>query len=96
MPRAANARPSSAEACWRITALLAKAVPFVASTIGRHIAHRLGDYLASKFGRLVRSPTVPVGRTSPHVFVRDNIIVGIEQSLRLMKTDYLDVVQFHI
>jgi hypothetical protein len=38
----------------------------------------------------VGPPTVPIGRTSPHVFARDNI------SLRLMETDYRDVVQFHI
>jgi aryl-alcohol dehydrogenase-like predicted oxidoreductase len=30
------------------------------------------------------------------VFTRDNILAGVEQSLERMKTDYLDVVQFHI
>src|ERR1700723_2361029 len=33
---------------------------------------------------------------SPHVYTRDNIIAGVEQSLVRMKTDYLDLVQFHI
>jgi aryl-alcohol dehydrogenase-like predicted oxidoreductase len=36
------------------------------------------------------------GQRSPHVFTRDNILAGVEQSLERMKTDYLDVVQFHI
>jgi aryl-alcohol dehydrogenase-like predicted oxidoreductase len=30
------------------------------------------------------------------VFTRDNILAGVEQSLRRMRTDYLDVLQFHI
>ena len=65
--------------------------------IGRYISHRRSEYyLASKCGCLVGAPTAPVGQTSPHVFTRDNIIAGVEQSLRRMKTDYLDVVQFHI
>jgi aryl-alcohol dehydrogenase-like predicted oxidoreductase len=33
---------------------------------------------------------------SPHVYTRDNIIAGVEQSLMRLKTDYLDLVQFHI
>src|SRR6476659_8249866 len=65
--------------------------------IGRYISHRRSEYyLASKCGCLVGAPAAPVGQTSPHVFTRDNIIAGVEQSLRRMKTDYLDVVQFHI
>jgi aryl-alcohol dehydrogenase-like predicted oxidoreductase len=64
--------------------------------IGRYIAHRRSEYyLASKCGCLVRAPAVR-GQTSPHVFTRDNIVAGIEQSLVRMKTDYLDLVQFHI
>ena len=35
-------------------------------------------------------------RRSPHVFTRDNILAGVEQSLARMRTDYLDVLQFHI
>ncbi|HKD77190.1 MAG TPA: aldo/keto reductase [Ktedonobacterales bacterium] len=52
--------------------------------------------MASKCGCLGGAPTAPVGQSGPHVFTRDNIIAGVEQSLRRMKTDYLDVVQFHI
>jgi aryl-alcohol dehydrogenase-like predicted oxidoreductase len=65
--------------------------------IGRYIAHRRSEYyLASKCGCLVGAPTAPAGQTSPHVFTRENIIAGVEQSLRRMKTDHLDLVQFHI
>jgi aryl-alcohol dehydrogenase-like predicted oxidoreductase len=64
--------------------------------IGRYIAHRRSEYyLASKCGCLVGAPAIR-GQTSPHVFTRDNILAGVEQSLRRMKTDYLDLVQFHI
>ena len=65
--------------------------------IGRYIAHRRDNYyLASKCGCLVGAQPAPRGERSPHVFSRENIIAGVEQSLRRMKTDYLDVVQFHI
>jgi aryl-alcohol dehydrogenase-like predicted oxidoreductase len=64
--------------------------------IGRYISHRRSEYyLASKCGCLVGAPAVR-GQTSPHVFTRDNIVAGVEQSLARMKTDYLDLVQFHI
>src|SRR6202049_1689172 len=64
--------------------------------IGRYIAHRRDDYyLASKCGCLVGAPPAPRGERNPHVFTRENIVAGVEQSLRRMKTDHLDVVQFH-
>jgi len=65
--------------------------------IGRYIGDRRSEYyLASKCGCLVGAPPAPRGQTSPHVFTRENILAGVEQSLRRMKTDYLDVLQFHI
>jgi aryl-alcohol dehydrogenase-like predicted oxidoreductase len=65
--------------------------------IGRYIADRRSEYyLASKCGCLVGAPPAPRGQRSPHVFTRDNILAGVEQSLARMKTDYLDVLQFHI
>ena len=65
--------------------------------IGEHIAHRRGEfYLASKCGCPVEPPDVPHARQKPHDFSRTNIRAGVEQSLRRMKTDYLDVVQFHV
>src|ERR1051326_6417798 len=49
-------------------------------------------YLASKCGCAVNPPP---GQRPDHVFTRENIIAGVEQSLRRLRTDYLDVVQFH-
>src|SRR5713101_6883444 len=65
--------------------------------IGRYISDRRSEYyLASKCGCLVGAAPAPRGQRSPHVFTRDNILAGVEQSLRRMRTDYLDVLQFHI
>src|SRR5258705_5747057 len=64
--------------------------------IGRYISHRRAEYyLASKFGCLVGAPATPRNQRGPHVFTRENVVAGVEQSLVRMKTDYLDVVQFH-
>jgi len=64
--------------------------------IGRYIGDRRSEYyLASKCGCLVGAPPAPRGQTSPHVFTRDNVLAGVEQSLARMRTDHLDVVQFH-
>jgi aryl-alcohol dehydrogenase-like predicted oxidoreductase len=64
--------------------------------IGRYIGHRRSEYyLASKCGCLVGAPPAPRGQSGPHVFTRENVVTGVEQSLVRMKTDYLDVVQFH-
>jgi len=60
--------------------------------IGHYISHRRSEYyLASKCGCLVGAPAAR-GQRSPHVFTRDNILAGVEQSLVRMKTDYLDMV----
>jgi len=65
--------------------------------IGAHIAHRRSEfYLASKCGCPIEAPDVLHENRKPHSFTRDNIRAGVEQSLARMKTDYLDVVQFHI
>jgi aryl-alcohol dehydrogenase-like predicted oxidoreductase len=67
--------------------------------IGRYISPRRSEYfLASKCGCWAgESPpqTPSAGGRQPHVFTRDNVVAGVEQSLRRMRTDYLDVVQFH-
>ena len=59
--------------------------------IGRYIAHRRSEYfLASKCG------CVPgAGTAAGHIHTAENIRAGVEHSLRLMKTDHLDAVQFH-
>ncbi len=64
--------------------------------IGKFISHRRDEFiLATKCGCHVGAPTAPAGQPSPHVFTRANVIAGVEQSLKRMKTDRLDVVQFH-
>jgi aryl-alcohol dehydrogenase-like predicted oxidoreductase len=58
--------------------------------IGRFIAHRRDEYfLASKCGCVVG------GAQGEHVHTAQNIRHGVENSLRLLKTDHLDLVQFH-
>jgi aryl-alcohol dehydrogenase-like predicted oxidoreductase len=59
--------------------------------IGRFVAHRRSEYfLASKCGCV---PGAAMG--AEHIHTAENIRVGVEQSLSRMKTDYLDLVQFH-
>jgi aryl-alcohol dehydrogenase-like predicted oxidoreductase len=59
--------------------------------IGRFIARRRSEYfLASKCGCV---PGAAMG--VEHIHTADNVRTGVEQSLRRMKTDYLDLVQFH-
>ena len=59
--------------------------------IGRFIAHRRAEYvLASKCGCV---PGAAMG--TEHVHTAANIREGVEHSLRTMKTDHLDIVQFH-
>jgi len=70
---------------------------YIPPTQGRYIADRRSEYyLASKCGCLVGAAPAPRGQTSPHVFTRENILKGVEQSLERMRTDHLDVLQFHI
>jgi len=58
--------------------------------IGRFIAHRRNEYfLASKCGCVVG------GAQGEHVHTAANVRHGVENSLRLLKTDHLDLVQFH-
>jgi aryl-alcohol dehydrogenase-like predicted oxidoreductase len=64
--------------------------------IGRYIAHRRSEYyLASKCGCVVGAAPAGRGQRNQHVYTRDNLLAGVEQSLRRMHTDYLDVVQFY-
>lgn len=64
--------------------------------IGRYIADRRSEYfLASKCGCLVGAPPPGAGERPRHVFTAENVRAGVEQSLRRMRTDYLDLVQFH-
>jgi aryl-alcohol dehydrogenase-like predicted oxidoreductase len=65
--------------------------------IGQSISHRRDEYLlASKCGCPVGQPEPAPGQRREHVFTRANVRAGVEQSLERMKTDHLDLVQFHI
>jgi len=60
--------------------------------IGQAIAHRRSEYvLATKVGCPV---DVDAGETG-HLYTPRNIVAAVEQSLRRMRTDHLDIVQFH-
>ena len=64
--------------------------------IGTAISHRRSEYfLASKCGCLVGATTAPERGRFPHEYTRKNIVAGVEQSLRRMKVEYLDLVQVH-
>jgi aryl-alcohol dehydrogenase-like predicted oxidoreductase len=64
--------------------------------IGKHLEHRRDEYfLASKCGCIVgRQPEFRDGKLE-HDFSRENVRAGVEQSLRRIKTDHLDLVQIH-
>ena len=66
--------------------------------IGRAISHRRNEYfLASKCGCPVGENVGELGPAGrEHVFTRENVRAGVEQSLRRMQTDHLDLVQFHM
>jgi aryl-alcohol dehydrogenase-like predicted oxidoreductase len=70
--------------------------------IGRHISHRRSEYiLATKCGclsgaLLTNAPKADRTSRLPHIFTPANITHGLEQSLTRMRTDYVDLVQFHI
>jgi aryl-alcohol dehydrogenase-like predicted oxidoreductase len=64
--------------------------------IGAGISHRRDEYfLASKCGCQVEPPPPP-DRFPDHTFTRVNFRAGVEQSLRRMRTDHLDLVQVHL
>jgi len=62
--------------------------------IGRFVAHRRDEYfLASKCGCPVGSRRLR--RAAPHDYRPANVRAGVEQSLRRLRTDRLDLVQVH-
>jgi aryl-alcohol dehydrogenase-like predicted oxidoreductase len=63
--------------------------------IGKFIAHRRKEYyLATKCGCTVVHKDENTDET-PHVWTRDNLFRGLNESLQRMKTDYVDVMQLH-
>lgn len=60
----------------------------VEEMIGKHISNRRSEYyLATKCG------CTPAG---PHIWTRENVFRGLHESLERMKTDYVDVMQYHL
>ena len=64
--------------------------------IGRYLGHRRDEFfLASKCGCLLELPT-DVPPPYPHDYSPENIRADVEQSLRRLRTDRLDLVQVHM
>lgn len=64
--------------------------------IGRFVSHRRDEFLlASKCGCNAETDAVEAGNAPTHIYSRENIIQGVELSLRRLNTDYLDLLQFH-
>ena len=102
-PRGRHITPKQAETV--LNAVLDAGVNYIDTSIdygqseefiGQFISRRRSEYyLATKCGCQVGAPQAPAGQRSPHVFTKENIVAGVNQSLKRMKTDHLDVVQFH-
>src|SRR6202167_3957052 len=64
--------------------------------IGKYVAHRRDEFfLASKCGCLVQLPA-DATPPSPHDYSPANVRADVEQSLRRLRTDRLDLVQVHM
>ena len=63
--------------------------------IGKYIAHRRSEFfLATKCGcSVVRRDEIT--DDTPHVWTRENLVRGLNESLQRMKTDYIDIMQLH-
>ena len=98
-PPAAN-QITDAEAGQVLNAVLDSGINFIDTAIcygtseariGQAISHRRNEFvLATKCGC---QPGMPMG--APNIHTAANIRAGVEHSLRTMRTDYLDIVQFH-
>lgn len=65
--------------------------------IGRYLGHRRDEYfLASKCGCLLGPPPPGSKPPYPHDYSAANVRAGVEQSLRRLGTDRLDLVQVHM
>lgn len=65
--------------------------------IGRHLAHRRSEFvLASKCGCPVDADARTASGGTPHDYTGANIRAGVEQSLRRLRTDHLDLLQVHM
>ena len=101
-PRGRDITPEQAESV--LKAVLESGINYIDTSIdygqseeliGKFISGRRSDYyLATKCGCIVGEAPAQAQRTG-HIYTRDNIVAGINQSLARMKTDYIDVLQFH-
>lgn len=72
------------------------------AAIGRAIAHRRDEFvLATKAGCPLDAEADQyvnhsLGTPLPHDYSRANLVAGLEQSLRRLRTDYVDLLQLHI
>ena len=65
--------------------------------IGRHVGHRREEFfLASKCGCLPGEPPPGAAPPFPHDYSQANVRAVVEQSLRRLRTDRLDLVQVHM
>ena len=63
--------------------------------IGKFLSHRRKEfYLATKCGCTVTRRDENTDDT-PHVWTRENLFRGLNESLQRMKTDYIDIMQLH-
>ena len=64
--------------------------------IGAHVGHRRDEFfLASKCGCPIEAPA-DVPPPHPHDYSQKNVRADVEQSLRRLRTDHLDLVQVHM
>jgi len=64
--------------------------------IGSHVGHRRDEFfLASKCGCLIEIPA-DAAPPYPHDYSQQNVRADVEQSLRRLRTDRLDLVQVHM
>jgi aryl-alcohol dehydrogenase-like predicted oxidoreductase len=65
--------------------------------IGAALADRRDEYfLATKAGCPLVAPADAPPGPLPHDYTRANIVAGLEQSLRRLRTDHVDLLQLHI
>ena len=64
--------------------------------IGTVSSRRDEFFLASKVGCPTGEIVVPTGQRLPHDFSPENVVRGVEQSLRRMGTDHLELAQVHM
>ena len=102
-PRGRDLAPGQAEEI--LNAVLDAGINFIDTSIdygeseeliGKYISGRRGEYvLATKCGCPLGDFEWTPGQPVRHVFTREHIVAGVEQSLTRMKTDYIDLLQFH-